>query len=138
MGTTLVRVDIMGLRITVVPTPQYVSVSRVFVRHYLLSRGYEDLVYNACQITSELVSNAIQATGAGHPKAWGRIRLYLGANEGRPLLEVWDSSPEMPVLKVPDYINESGRGLHIVKELAAEFGWVKREEGGKTVWALLK
>jgi anti-sigma regulatory factor (Ser/Thr protein kinase) len=115
-----------------------VAIARVFVRHQLISLRYADLIENACQIVSELVTNAVDATASDDPRAQGRIRLYLGPDQGRPLLEVWDSSPDLPVLREPDFVSESGRGLCLVKSLAVEFGWYEtKDKGGKTVWARL-
>jgi anti-sigma regulatory factor (Ser/Thr protein kinase) len=139
MGMTVTGTGKTRLEITLVPIPQSVGIARVFVRHYLISLRYADLIETACQITSELVTNAVRATASADPAARGRIRLYLGPNRGRPLLEVWDSSPHLPVLREPDFVSESGRGLSIVKSLAAEFGWYETKgERGKTVWALLR
>ncbi|MBC6458388.1 ATP-binding protein [Actinomadura sp. HBU206391] len=108
----------------------------MFVRHQLISLRYADLIHDANQIVSELVTNAIAVTVSEGREKPGRIRLYLGPNQGRPLLEVWDPSPTLPRVREPDFVSESGRGLHIVMSLAAEFGWTEGE-GGKTVWALL-
>lgn len=108
------------LKISLTPLPQAASVARVFVRHQLISLRYADLIENACQITAELVGNAVKATASEDLGTRGRIRLYLGPNKGRPLLEVWDPSPLLPVLKEPDFVSESGRGLHIVSSLTAE------------------
>jgi anti-sigma regulatory factor (Ser/Thr protein kinase) len=141
-GVVLMRASMVGtgktrLEISLLPVPQAASVARVFIRHQLISLRCADLVEDACQITAELVGNAVKATASADIKAHGCIRLYLGPNAGRPLLEVWDSSPFPPVLKEPDLVSESGRGLHIVKSLTAGFGWYENG-GGKTVWALLK
>ncbi|MBC6459172.1 ATP-binding protein [Actinomadura sp. HBU206391] len=120
-----------------VPVPQSVAIARVFVRHQLISLRYADRIEDASQIVSELVTNAVRATASASPGALGRIRLFLGPHHGRPLLEVWDSSPEPPVPREPDFRSESGRGLNIVRSLAIDFGWYETE-GGKTVWALLR
>jgi anti-sigma regulatory factor (Ser/Thr protein kinase) len=126
------------LEVTLVPIPQSVHIARVFVRHQLLSLRYADLIQDACTITSELVTNAVRATKSSRLQTQGRIELYLGPHRGRLLLEVWDPAPWMPTFEEPDYEAESGRGLHIVRQLAAELGWEEdKERGGKTVWALL-
>ena len=126
------------LEVSLVPIAQSVGIARVFVRHQLISLRYADLIEDACQITSELVANAVDATVAAGAGAGDRIRLCLGPHHGRPLLEVWDPSPRMPVVREPDFVSESGRGLHIVAALAAGFGWYEtRERGGKVVWARL-
>lgn len=137
MRASLVGTGKTRLEISLTPLPQAASVARVFVRHQLISLRYADLIEDACQITAELVGNAVKATASDGLRMPGRIRLYLGPNRGRPLLEVWDSSSLMPFLREPDFVSEAGRGLHIVKSLAAEFGWFENE-GGKTVWALLR
>ncbi|MBC6470340.1 ATP-binding protein [Actinomadura alba] len=115
------------------------AIARVFVRHQLISLRHADLIENAGQIVSELVTNAVRATASDVPETRGSIRLFLGPHHGRPLLEVWDSSPEHPVVREPDFVSESGRGLNIVRSLAAEFGWYDTsDKGGKTIWALLR
>jgi anti-sigma regulatory factor (Ser/Thr protein kinase) len=139
MGTTVAGTGKTRLEITLVPIPQSVAIARIFVRHQLISLRYADLIENACQIVSELVTNAVNATAADGPGTRDHIRLYLGPRHGRPLLEVWDSSPDLPAMREPDFVSESGRGLNIVKSLAVEFGWYEtKEQGGKAVWALLK
>lgn len=126
------------LEVTLVPVPQSAEMARVFVRHHLLGLGYADLVEDACLIVSEMVTNAAVVTATGDPMRQGSICLRLDPNDGRPLVEVWDSSPEMPVMKEPDHLAVTGRGLHIIQSLSARFGWRPDEErGGKTVWALL-
>jgi two-component sensor histidine kinase len=138
MGTTVAGTG-KTLEITLVPIPQSVAIARIFVRHQLISLRYADLIDNACQIVSELVTNAVNATASDGPETQGRIRLFLGPHHGRPLLEVWDSSQDLPVMREPDFVSESGRGLNIVKSLAVEFGcYETKEQGGKTVWALLR
>jgi anti-sigma regulatory factor (Ser/Thr protein kinase) len=127
------------LEITLIPVPQAAEIARVFVRHQLISLGYADLIDDACVIVSEMVANAVVAVLATGDRATREsIRLRLGPNDGHPLVEVWDSSPEMPVMRELDHLAESGRGLHIIQSLAARFGWCPDEErGGKTIWALL-
>lgn len=138
MGTSAVGSGKTRLEITLVPIPQSVQIARVFVRHQLISLRYADLIEDACLIASELVTNAVRATRSSGLQTQGMIELCLGPHNGRPLLEVWDTAPWMPVFKEPDYEAESGRGLHLVKSLAADLGWREdNERGGKTVWALL-
>jgi anti-sigma regulatory factor (Ser/Thr protein kinase) len=138
MGASAVVTGNSRLEVTLVPIPQSVSIARIFVRHQLICLGRTDLISDAATIASELVTNAINATASDDPRTQGRIRMYLGPHDGRPLLEVWDSCPWMPAFREPDFVAESGRGLHIVRSLAAGLGWRRDEErGGKTVWALL-
>jgi anti-sigma regulatory factor (Ser/Thr protein kinase) len=122
------------LEVTLFPVRQSPGLARTFVRHQLISLGHPELVESACVIVSELVTNAIAETPDSE------IRVYLSPNHGRPLIEVWDSSPEPPVLQVGDLYAESGRGLMLIRALAAEFGYWRSGTGetGKIVWALLK
>jgi anti-sigma regulatory factor (Ser/Thr protein kinase) len=120
------------------PTPHSVAIARTLVRHRLIGFRFADLIDDAQVIVSELVTNAIAATESDDPKTRGHIKMTLLPNIGRPLLEVWDSAPELPVIRAAGPAAESGRGLHIVRRLSADFGWrTNTRRGGKTVWALL-
>jgi hypothetical protein len=48
-------------------------------------------------------------------------------------IEVRDHSAQLPKRRSPDVSSESGRGLHLVEELALAWG-VEPEAAGKTVW----
>ncbi|MCW2903772.1 MAG: putative anti-sigma regulatory factor, serine/threonine protein kinase [Streptosporangiaceae bacterium] len=138
MGIIMATTGKARLEVNLPPIPQAVGIARIFVRHQLISLRYADLIEDACVIASELMTNAVNATASDDPRTRGRIRMYLGPHEGRPVLEVWDSCPWMPVFREPDFVAESGRGLHIVRSLAADLGWRRDvDRGGKTVWALL-
>ena len=120
--------------ITLMPVVQSAEIARTFVRHGLLDRNMPLLVEDACVIASELVTNAVKHV----PKA-ERYELGLGDNGGRPVIQVWDPSPKLPVLvDLPDA--EFGRGLHIVDALATTWSFYtlpKERKGGKIVWAML-
>jgi anti-sigma regulatory factor (Ser/Thr protein kinase) len=119
------------LRLRLYPVPQSSGIARTFVRHHLISLGFPDLVEDACTIVAELVTNAI------HETPDREIWAYLSPNDGRPLLEVWDSSLRPPSLKPEDPLAETGRGLLIVRTLSAECG-CRILANGKVIWALLK
>jgi two-component sensor histidine kinase len=119
------------LHLKLYPVPQSSGIARTFVRHHLISLGYPELVENACIIVAELVTNAIQETPGR--EVW----TYLSPNDGRPLLEVWDSSLRPPSLQPEDPLAEAGRGLLIVRALSAECGY-RILANGKAIWALLK
>ena len=51
------------------------------------------------------------------------------------LCAVSDAGTTAPVVKVPDHLAESGRGLHIVDQLSDAWGWTPPDRSGKTVWA---
>jgi hypothetical protein len=49
---------------------------------------------------------------------------------------VADPSPRPPEPKDPDYLAESGRGLHVISALSDRWGYTVPTETGKVVWAL--
>jgi anti-sigma regulatory factor (Ser/Thr protein kinase) len=115
---------ILGVR------PEAAKVAREFVYNRLTTLGYSSLIDNGTLIACELVTNVVKhATGT----QW--IILGLSHNSGRPLIEVTDSLPVAPKL-VNDPLGESGRGMHLVRELSTMWG-CHLKPGGKTVWALL-
>ena len=75
---------------------------------------------------SELVTNAFK-----YAKGETRLRLIL---EPETLTcEVHDPSPALPRVLQVDRDAESGRGLHVVSQLAARWG-ARRTHTGKVVW----
>ncbi|UGY91155.1 ATP-binding protein [Streptomyces gobiensis] len=46
---------------------------------------------------------------------------------------VYDRSPDMPIVTLPEWSAESGRGLWLLREIAADFGYAP-DPGGKRVW----
>ncbi|GAA2021545.1 hypothetical protein GCM10009839_18300 [Catenulispora yoronensis] len=80
----------------------------------------------ALLLVNEVVANALV-----HGR--GPIRLRLMSNGRILLCAVVDSSPRLPRLPVPGPVGEHGRGLRIVRALAATYGW-RRIPAGKIVW----
>jgi anti-sigma regulatory factor (Ser/Thr protein kinase) len=129
------RVDERTMIITLFPVAQSPEIARVFVKHQLLALGLPELVENGCLIVSELVTNVYE-----HVPTAQKFYLYLRENAGRPILEVWDPSPEVPTL-ISGSDGESGRGLHIVNSLSAQWSYYVLPPsggGGKVVWARLR
>lgn len=78
--------------------------------------GVSELLSNVCEhVPDPRCLLTVQRQGAGM-----RIRLF-------------DRSPAAPVVRLPDWEAEHGRGLWMVRELADSFGYV-RANGGKWVW----
>ena len=77
---------------------------------------------------------------AGTPGGAGRgrwpVRLGLVQPGQFVLCAVADPSPRLPEPKDPDYLAESGRGLHVISALSDRWGWTAPTETGKVVWAL--
>ncbi|SHM51454.1 SpoIIE family protein phosphatase [Cryptosporangium aurantiacum] len=76
---------------------------------------------------SELVANALLYGGAAE-----QLRLRRSAN--RIVIEVFDREPAMPRPRIADADAESGRGLFLVRRVAARWG-ARAVPGGKAVWA---
>ncbi|WP_369028986.1 ATP-binding protein [Streptomyces adonidis] len=131
-----------SLRLTAVPTA--VGHSRMFVRFTLNRWNLVDQEESATLIMSELVTNAIQASGITDPdpKPWQIkeehvIGVQLQVVHGRFFVEVWDRTPETPVRQDPDFNATSGRGLLLVESFAEKWGVYRPHVGGKVVWAEL-
>lgn len=120
-----------------------VSVSRLFVRSTLTKWGATSTVDDALLIVSELVTNAVLATGVpGEAPRWVELsKLNLihvrldGLNESI-VISVWDTSKKVPTIKDAVDGDEGGRGLAIVDALASDWGSYPHR-GGKVVWAVL-
>ncbi|MFI6606661.1 SpoIIE family protein phosphatase [Streptomyces sp. NPDC050507] len=77
-------------------------------------------------IVSELVTNAVRY---GSPP----VRLRLILDRGLTC-EIWDSSTTAPHMKYAGAVDESGRGLFIISQLATLWG-TRYAPQGKTVWS---
>ncbi len=119
--------------------------ARVFARDTLQHWGLSHLFDNVALVASELVTNALRhgvGTGTGpHPASPqpGRlpvVRLSLARWSERVVCAVRDPSSEGPVARTPDWVAESGRGLHLVASCSETWGWHPLTGVGKVVWAL--
>lgn len=121
------------------------AAARSLTRTTLCGWGLEELVDDATVVVSELVTNALRyGTPPGTPQ-----RPLPPATENEPFLlslvhygssvlcAVFDQGSEVPVVKEPDHLRESGRGLHVLESLSRKWGWTTPDRHGKAVWALL-
>lgn len=120
--------------------------ARAFVNHTLRSWLLEDLVDDAEVIVSELVTNAVEATGITDPNpTYADLeRLALLAVQVRVagetlFIEVWDNDSNKPASPPPSAKkhDEVGRGLAIVQALSKGYGAMTMKKGGKIIWAEL-
>jgi anti-sigma regulatory factor (Ser/Thr protein kinase) len=116
------------------------SCARGHVRAVAYEWGLPELADTAELVTSELVTNAVQASdrlriGVG-PTIVHVVKIWLVSDRISIVIHVWDGSGEMPVRQdgAPD--QESGRGLMLVENLAKDWG-TYRKAAGKVVWALI-
>ncbi|MFD8599135.1 ATP-binding protein [Kitasatospora sp. NPDC059646] len=114
--------------------PATVAAGRRKVRALITAWGGgpldEDTQLTVDLVTSELLGNAVRhATGRAVT-----VGVHADPLHHRAVIEVYDSSPALPVAGRPDQDSESGRGVLLIAELALAHG-VIRKRSGKWVWA---
>ncbi|MFD0338135.1 ATP-binding protein [Streptomyces sp. NPDC127117] len=110
-----------------------VGASRKFVTGVLTEWELHPLIEDIKLYVSELATNALL-----HGVPPGReFCVVLHGDEELVRLEVRDSGSGLPTVRHPDHDACSGRGLHLVSELADDFG-VDHHVVGKTVWLAFK
>lgn len=107
-----------------------VGEARRFVRRALADMGAEDLEFEACQVVSELATNAV--IHAATP-----FQVDLEHDGATLQIRVSDSSPKSPITKAHSDQATTGRGLRLVAKLADAWGTEVRPNG-KTVWCTLR
>jgi anti-sigma regulatory factor (Ser/Thr protein kinase) len=121
--------------------PTAVPCARAHTRAVLTQWGLAGIADTAEIIVSELVANAI--THGSIARCDGGIPVVcfgLAADQGHVFIDVWDSSPQPPVIRrdVPSDL-ENGRGLLLVDAMCETWRWEKVPGWhGKRVWAALK
>lgn len=110
-----------------------VGASRDFVTGVLIEWELRPLVEDIKLCVSELATNALL-----HGAPPGReFSVEIQRAEELVRLKVRDSGPGRPTVQQPCDNACSGRGLHLVRELADDFGVVDHVVG-KTVWLAFK
>ncbi|MFF3257805.1 ATP-binding protein [Streptomyces sp. NPDC002932] len=100
---------------------------RRIIKASLLGWSLPHLVDDAQLLISELVTNALL-----HTRGELRILFCFGADDF--VIVVRDGSPEHPVLREADTVDEHGRGLHLVNCVAASWGV---SSDGTSTWCSL-
>jgi anti-sigma regulatory factor (Ser/Thr protein kinase) len=113
-------------------TPNSVRLARSYIRSALCDHDLGDYAEDAELVASELVTNAIEHA---HALTIGLELLQLEGS-GAVAVVVTDPSASPPLRLNPTADLERGRGLNIVAELSARWGWCPRETG-KAVFAIL-
>ncbi len=133
---------IAGLTLAAMPTA--VRCSRMFVSSCLRQWGLPSLTDDSELVVSELVTNAVTATGVTEAEPrWSQlaglatIHLRVMLFEGSIVIAVWDRNPAPPVLRQSEPDSESGRGLSIVAALCKRWDYFLLDGGGKCLWAEL-
>lgn len=120
-----------------------VGCSRMFLKFKLTNWQAPIELDDALVVVSELVTNAVRATGSLDPNTklsdvtrLNLLRVRLDALKQGILIQVQDSSSEMPRIKDASDDDEGGRGLAIIDSLCAAWGSYPHPRG-KVVWALI-
>ncbi|NKZ02944.1 ATP-binding protein [Actinomadura latina] len=109
--------------------PETVYLTRELARSALASWGLGAFEGDACQIMTELASNAARLCKGRNIRVWVS-RIDQGVE-----LCVWDDHPGRPVIQQPHPFDTSGRGLVLVQAFASGgCGWFE-VGAGKAVWA---
>ena len=96
-------------------------------------------------LVSEIVTNAVRASaGQGHRQpdreqalSIPTVRFWLTSDGHRILIQVWDSVRNIPAPQTVELDAESGRGLLLVEDLSAQWGYYTPDhQDGKIVWAI--
>jgi anti-sigma regulatory factor (Ser/Thr protein kinase) len=114
-------------------TAQSVGAARDFSLATLRRWTVADRTGDIAIVLSELLTNALRH-GADAPARPVRVALVQPAQF--VLVVVADPGREVPVLREPDYLAESGRGLHVINALSDTWGCTTPTDAGKAVWAL--
>ncbi|GAA1577262.1 hypothetical protein GCM10009678_69920 [Actinomadura kijaniata] len=111
-----------------------IKIARDFARGWLEAEGVERAAVGvALLVVSELVTNAYRHGSA--PGEMISVRLYL--SDAGPVVEVRDSGDSEPRPRPLTPDSFTGRGLAIVAELTAAWGFHRLASGGKAVYAVL-
>jgi hypothetical protein len=129
------------------PTVRSLAGARSFTLATMDRWGAAGCADDVAAVVSELLANALRhalpradnGTRAGTGAAGARSRpIRLGLLDLEPLVlcAVADPSAQPPVHRQPDWLEESGRGLHVVASLSSHWGFcVAPDMRGKVVWA---
>ena len=79
-------------------------------------------------LTSEVVTNAVKY-GRGD-----EVVVRLGLRRDEVEVVVSDANPEPPRVVDPAQRRDGGRGMRLVRSLARDWGVVRHEHDGKSVW----
>ncbi|PSL00646.1 hypothetical protein CLV63_101120 [Murinocardiopsis flavida] len=119
-----------------------VGCARREVAHTLREWDLPGLLDAAELLASELVTNAVTATGddTDRPLRYTELRglaligMELRAEDGVLHIYVWDRAMAPPVRKEVGFDAEDGRGILLVDMISSHWGHYYPEFGGKVVW----
>jgi anti-sigma regulatory factor (Ser/Thr protein kinase) len=114
--------------------PSAVSCARGHVRSVAHEWGFADLADTAALVASEIVTNAVQASGRLRTAGPPVVKVWVTSDGESLVIRVWDASQAVPVRQEAGPGHDSGRGLMIIEALSARWGSYP-EADGKVVWS---
>lgn len=162
---TAIAVDPHVVTCTLAPRFEAVRTAREFARSTLHGWGLGALFDDVALVASELVTNALRHALEHRPDAPSAesvriltesvrlpaqpgpaqaadaqlpIRISLVHRSPQVVCAVSDPSSRGPVAREPDFVAESGRGLHLVDSFSRAWGWHPLAGAGKVVWAVFE
>jgi anti-sigma regulatory factor (Ser/Thr protein kinase) len=117
--------------------PASITAARKFTTLTMQRWGITDREADVAVVVSELLTNAVRH---GLPLAVDPpdrpIRLGLLHSGPSVMCAVADPSNRLPVAREPRWLEESGRGLHVIASLSDQWGSCATPgQAGKVVWA---
>jgi len=122
---------------TPAPDARSVGTARDFCLATLHRWGIVERSDDIAVVVSELLTNALRhgLPPARGPRPGWPVRVGLAWPARFVLCAVADPGTAVPRPKEPDYLAESGRGLHVISALSDAWGCTAPTDAGKTVWA---
>jgi anti-sigma regulatory factor (Ser/Thr protein kinase) len=118
--------------------PESVSAARRFTVQTMARWGVAERGDDVAIVVSELLSNALRhgLPSLRDPRPDRPIRLGLVHSGPSLMCAVADPSDQLPVPREAGWLDESGRGLHVIASLSDQWGsCMARGRPGKVVWA---
>jgi len=113
-------------RLAFEPLAASAGLTRGFTAGVLEGAGWREQVDTAVLLVSELVTNAVR-------HARGPCNLVVTFSDDSVELCVEDGDPQVPVARIANPLDETGRGFLLVGALADKWG-VRSIPGGKATW----
>ncbi|MQT01198.1 ATP-binding protein [Streptomyces jumonjinensis] len=111
--------------------PRALARIRRIIRAHLRHWGLGSLTETAVLCAHELLANVDKHTDSP------RCVLTLERRPGGVRVVVRDTSARLPVLREPDWVAESGRGMALLESMADSWG-AAPAPGGKDVWCEIR
>jgi anti-sigma regulatory factor (Ser/Thr protein kinase) len=118
------------------------GIARAHIRNVLSEWGLECCDEAAQLVTTELLTNSVQAVRAFLPQAPPPVRIWILGAPSQVMVSVWDPLRAAPQPRTAGTDDENGRGLFIVKQYSTNCGhyyppaeYAPDFQGGKVTWA---